>query len=150
MTHSLLLVLAAFIWGMAFVSQSKGMDFMHPLTFNGVRALIGAFALLIYIVVSRKIAGSKAKNYCGKPASQARLRGASNQRAFAFGRFGRGDAEGFPAWDYTRVYGRHGDNHSLGNCGDNAFPLKAPFPLQQLKRGDCERTPPRRRNGVLV
>lgn len=61
MTHSLLLLLAAFIWGMAFVSQSKGMDFMHPLTFNGVRALIGAFALLIYIVISRKIAGSKAK-----------------------------------------------------------------------------------------
>lgn len=61
MTHSLLLLLAAFIWGMAFVSQSKGMDFMHPLTFNGVRALIGAFALLIYIVVSRKIVGNKAK-----------------------------------------------------------------------------------------
>ena len=61
MTHSLFLLLAAFIWGMAFVSQSKGMDFMHPLTFNGVRALIGSFALLIYIVISRKIAGNKAK-----------------------------------------------------------------------------------------
>lgn len=61
MTHSFLLVLAAFIWGMAFVSQSKGMDFMHPLTFNGVRALIGAFALLVYIVLSRRIAGDKAK-----------------------------------------------------------------------------------------
>lgn len=61
MTHSLLLMLAAFIWGLAFVSQSKGMDFMHPLTFNGVRALIGAFALLIYIMVSRKVAGNKAK-----------------------------------------------------------------------------------------
>lgn len=61
MTHSLLLVLAAFIWGMAFVSQSKGMDFMHPLTFNGVRALIGAFALFIYIVISRKVAGNKAR-----------------------------------------------------------------------------------------
>ena len=61
MTHSLLLLLAAFIWGMAFVSQSKGMDFMHPLTFNGVRALIGAFALLIYIVISRKVAGERAK-----------------------------------------------------------------------------------------
>lgn len=61
MTHSLLLLLAAFIWGMAFVSQSKGMDYMHPLTFNGVRALIGAFALLVYIIISRKIAGPKAK-----------------------------------------------------------------------------------------
>lgn len=59
--HSLLLLLTATIWGMAFVSQSKGMDYMHPLTFNGVRALIGSFSLLVYIVVSRKIAGEKAK-----------------------------------------------------------------------------------------
>ncbi len=61
MTHSVLLLLTAFIWGMAFVSQSKGMDYMHPLTFNGVRSLIGAFSLLVFIVVSRKIAGKNAK-----------------------------------------------------------------------------------------
>lgn len=59
--HSLLLLLAAFIWGLAFVSQSKGMDYMHPLTFNGIRSLIGSFVLLIYILVSRKITGNKAK-----------------------------------------------------------------------------------------
>ena len=41
--NSCLLFLAACIWGMAFVSQSKGMDYMQPFTFNGVRALIGAF-----------------------------------------------------------------------------------------------------------
>lgn len=58
--NSFLLFLTAAIWGMAFVSQSKGMEFMHPLTFNGVRALIGAFVLLIYIVLARKLAGSKA------------------------------------------------------------------------------------------
>lgn len=58
--NSFLLFLTACIWGMAFVSQSKGMEFMHPFTFNGVRSLIGAFVLLIYIVISRKIAGDKA------------------------------------------------------------------------------------------
>ncbi len=58
---SLLLLLAAFIWGMAFVSQSKGMDYMHPLTFNGVRSLIGAFVLLIYLLVSRRLTVEKAK-----------------------------------------------------------------------------------------
>ena len=42
--NSLILLLTAAIWGMAFVSQSKGMDYMHPFTFNGVRSLIGAFA----------------------------------------------------------------------------------------------------------
>lgn len=59
--HSLLLLLAAFIWGLAFVSQSKGMDYMHPLTFNGIRSLIGAFVLLIYIVISRKVTGTEVK-----------------------------------------------------------------------------------------
>lgn len=58
--NSFLLFLTACIWGMAFVSQSKGMDYMHPFTFNGVRSLIGAFVLLIYILISRKAAGKKA------------------------------------------------------------------------------------------
>ena len=57
--HSLLLFLTAFIWGMAFVSQSKGMEYMHPFTFNGVRSLIGAASLVVYLVVTGKV--SKAK-----------------------------------------------------------------------------------------
>lgn len=48
----MLLFLAALIWGMAFVSQTKGMDYMGPFTFNGVRALIGAFVLAIYAGVT--------------------------------------------------------------------------------------------------
>lgn len=59
--NTFLLFLTAFIWGMAFVSQSKGMDYMHPFTFNGVRSLIGAFVLLLYIVITRKLAGAKAR-----------------------------------------------------------------------------------------
>lgn len=59
--HSLLLLLAAFIWGMAFVSQSKGMDYMGPLTFNGVRSLIGAFVLAVYLGIRRRAAGKQAE-----------------------------------------------------------------------------------------
>ncbi len=59
--NTLLLFLTAFIWGMAFVSQSKGMDYMHPFTFNGVRSFIGAFVLLVYILNTRKCAGTKAQ-----------------------------------------------------------------------------------------
>lgn len=58
--NSFLLFLTACIWGLAFVSQSKGMDYMHPLTFNGVRSLIGALSLFIYLIISRKISGKKA------------------------------------------------------------------------------------------
>lgn len=36
------------------------MDYMHPFTFNGVRSLIGAAGILVYILISRKIAGDKA------------------------------------------------------------------------------------------
>ncbi len=43
---SLLLFLAACIWGVAFVAQSVGMDYMGPCTFNGIRFLIGGTVLL--------------------------------------------------------------------------------------------------------
>lgn len=43
---SLLLFLTATIWGVAFVAQSVGMDYVGPFTFNGVRNLIGALVLL--------------------------------------------------------------------------------------------------------
>lgn len=59
--NSLLLFLTACIWGMAFVSQSKGMDYMHPFTFNSVRSLIGAFVLLIYILITGKIKGDRVR-----------------------------------------------------------------------------------------
>ncbi|MBQ2804193.1 MAG: DMT family transporter [Lachnospiraceae bacterium] len=57
--NSFLLFLTACIWGMAFVSQSKGMDYMHPFTFNGVRSLIGALVLLGYIILTKRTALKK-------------------------------------------------------------------------------------------
>lgn len=44
--NAAILMLTAFIWGTAFVAQSVGMDYLGPFTFNGVRSLIGAVALL--------------------------------------------------------------------------------------------------------
>jgi drug/metabolite transporter (DMT)-like permease len=41
-----LLLLTALIWGLAFVAQRMGMDHVGPFTFNGVRFLLGAAALL--------------------------------------------------------------------------------------------------------
>jgi drug/metabolite transporter (DMT)-like permease len=41
-----LLMLTAIIWGGAFVAQRVGMDYVGPLTFNGVRFALGAFTLL--------------------------------------------------------------------------------------------------------
>lgn len=44
--NSLLLLLTATIWGVAFVAQSVGMDYVGPLTFNCVRSLLGGFVLI--------------------------------------------------------------------------------------------------------
>lgn len=46
MGSNLLLGLAAFIWGLAFVAQSVGMDYVDPFTFNACRFLIGGAALI--------------------------------------------------------------------------------------------------------
>ena len=43
---SLLLLIAASIWGVAFVAQSVGMEYMGPFTFNGARFFLGGIVLL--------------------------------------------------------------------------------------------------------
>lgn len=75
----LLLLLAALIWGVAFVAQSVGMDYMGPFTFNGARFLMGSAVLVPVIVFRRKKADpagggqartdrSEAKENAGKAA----------------------------------------------------------------------------------
>lgn len=44
--NAALLLLTAAIWGVAFVAQSVGMDYVGPLTFNCVRSLMGGVVLL--------------------------------------------------------------------------------------------------------
>lgn len=51
---SLLLLLTATIWGVAFVAQSVGMDYVRPFTFNGVRSLLGAAVLVPVIFLFGK------------------------------------------------------------------------------------------------
>ena len=46
MRQSLLLLLTATIWGVAFVAQSVGMEYVGPLTFSCVRSLLGGIVLI--------------------------------------------------------------------------------------------------------
>ena len=58
--NSFLLVLAAFIWGIAFVAQSEGGKF-GPYTFNGIRFLLGAAVLCpVLLIMSKKNPDHKA------------------------------------------------------------------------------------------
>ena len=52
--NSLLLALTALIWGVAFVAQSVGMEYVGPFTFNAVRFLIGSVVLLPLVRRSRQ------------------------------------------------------------------------------------------------
>lgn len=56
--QSLLLLLTATIWGVAFVAQSVSMDYIGPFTFNAVRNLIGVVVLIPCIAIIDKINGN--------------------------------------------------------------------------------------------
>ena len=43
--NTMMLLLAAIIWGFAFVAQSTGMNYVGPFTFNVVRSFMGSFVL---------------------------------------------------------------------------------------------------------
>ena len=58
---SLFLLLAAFIWGVAFVAQSVGMDYMGPFSFNGARFILGALVLLPLVATRRQKAIKEGK-----------------------------------------------------------------------------------------
>ena len=54
MKYRFLLLLAALIWGFAFVAQVVGMGTIGPYTFNGVRFVLGSVALFPIIYFSKK------------------------------------------------------------------------------------------------
>lgn len=57
----ILLLLAAFIWGVAFVAQSVGMDYVEPFTFNGIRCLLGGVVLMLCIYFFDRFKSQKEK-----------------------------------------------------------------------------------------
>ena len=54
---ALILLFASVIWGTSFVAQSQGMERIEAFTFNGIRTLMGAAFLLIYLFLRRLISG---------------------------------------------------------------------------------------------
>ncbi len=50
----ILLVSAAMIWGLSFVAQKQGMEYVEGFTFNGIRSLLGAIVLIPFILIRKK------------------------------------------------------------------------------------------------
>lgn len=63
---SLILFVTAVIWGVAFVAQDVGMEYVRPFTFNGIRSVMGALVLLPFIFARDKIRGEKAFKWNNK------------------------------------------------------------------------------------
>lgn len=43
---NLLLLLTAVVWGFSFIAQSKGVELISPVAFNGIRSMLGAVVLI--------------------------------------------------------------------------------------------------------
>jgi len=62
----LLLLLAAIIWGFAFVAQRMGMEHIGPFLFNGIRFALGAATLLFVVKVKGLFEDKTVRLYDGK------------------------------------------------------------------------------------
>ena len=49
-----LLVMTAFIWGLAFVAQRAGMEHVGPFTYNGIRFALGSLSLMPLLFIIRR------------------------------------------------------------------------------------------------
>ena len=54
-----LLLLTAFIWGVAFVAQSEGMEHIDAFSFSGIRMVFGVCVLLPFIIIRDKMQNKK-------------------------------------------------------------------------------------------
>jgi drug/metabolite transporter (DMT)-like permease len=82
----MMLWVTAAIWGFAFVAQRKGMEFIGPFTFNGIRFLLGSASLLpliFWMKIKQKSPSAKQKNIIkgGLIAGVVLFIGASLQQA---------------------------------------------------------------------
>ncbi|WP_331477509.1 DMT family transporter [Mediterraneibacter agrestimuris] len=70
--NSFLLLLTAAIWGVAFVAQSVGMDYVGPFTFNMIRSVIGGIVLIPCIFLLDKISPKEKKELSAKEQKKER------------------------------------------------------------------------------
>ena len=50
---NLMMLLTALLWGISFISQSKGVENLSPVAFNGIRSILGGVVLLPVIFFFR-------------------------------------------------------------------------------------------------
>lgn len=79
-----MLFTAALIWGVSFVAQKAGMEYIGPFTFNGIRFLIGSLVLIPVILIMDRIQKKKALNLnADEIAAEAKSKGSSSTMIIA-------------------------------------------------------------------
>ncbi|MBE6819186.1 MAG: DMT family transporter [Ruminococcaceae bacterium] len=58
-TGTVLLIVAAFIWGTAFVAQADAAQSIPPFTFSALRSLVGAAVLLVFLTLRSRFSKQK-------------------------------------------------------------------------------------------
>ena len=71
-SSSALLVLTAFIWGVAFVAQSQGMNYVGGFTFIGVRYLLGGLTLVPVLVFMKTKGPQEDRGQAGQMSRRTR------------------------------------------------------------------------------
>lgn len=77
--NPLLLFLTAVIWGIAFVAQSVGMEYVGPFTFNCVRCILGAVVLVPCIAFLDRL--KEKEGHAGQGAAEANMTDAAGGAA---------------------------------------------------------------------
>ncbi len=61
MRGNLLLLLAAFIWGLSFVAQSEGMKYIGPFAFIGIRSMLAGVSLAVFLGIRKLVSAGQRK-----------------------------------------------------------------------------------------
>ncbi len=102
-----MLLVAAFIWGSAFVAQSEGMNYVGPFTYVFFRSVTGTLVLMLTVILFR-IINSRRKNFT-PPDIRASIKGglccgAVMFTATSFQQFGIGRTTAGKAGFVTTLY----------------------------------------------
>ncbi len=144
--NPLLLFLTAVIWGVAFVAQSVGMDYVGPFTFNFVRCLLGAASLVPCIWFldwsKRRSAGDTGKKLPEKADAETgqvctRDTALQTARKYAAGQSGAKHAAAQTAGEHAA--GRSGAKYAAGQPA-----------ASQTTAGRIGRTPGRKSDRTLL
>ena len=98
--NSLFLLLAAIIWGIAFVAQSVGMEYVGGFTYSAVRSLLGSVVLIPLILISGRknsadTAATKANSFVG--SSDGTVSSIRKRKDLIIGGISCGILSGIPA-----------------------------------------------------